>query len=236
MDPGLTHALAVYAGAILIGLALAYLPFRAFVRAQPAGAGGKLWAFAAVLGFTALGAGAYAAIGKPSLADAPYEARYAAFEADLQSRTTMDALMGVAPEVMLEVLAERARRNPGDARPHFFAGQYRLMLSDQADAIIAQADQMGAEADVAGLNAQAKSWRDEAIGDFQRALRLAPRDPDVMLAIADTLSARPGGPPPMVVAGLYTQALALMKPDDPRRAGAQAALKRLAPPAEMKGP
>lgn len=194
MDPALTHALAVYATALLAGLALAFWPFRAFLLANRGPKGARLWALGAAFAFAVAGVGAYAAIGKPSLPDTPYAQRMADFEAVLKRDQ-----LAAPPEVVLEVIAQRAREEPNNPAHPFFAGRYYMLLGET----------------------------DRAIQSFQRALRIAPNDPDVLLGVAEVLSESPRGPPPMVVGGLYARALAILKPDDPRRRDVEARLRAL---------
>lgn len=202
MDPALTHTFAVLAAAVLIGLACAYLPFRAYLKTKEGAPPKRFAALAAVLAFTALGVGAYAAVGRPALGDLPYEPRFEAIKAQVKKDP-----MSASPDEVLEVLAEEARRSPDDPRPLRFAGDLHLMLGES----------------------------DKAIEFYQRALRVAPRDAETMLAIAQTLINRPGGPPPMVTAGLLTNALMYMKPDDPRRPEVESVLKSLTAEAMQSG-
>jgi cytochrome c-type biogenesis protein CcmH/NrfG len=195
LQPPDIQTIAVIALAALIGLAVAFWPFRAFLKGGGLSKGQRLTALIAVLAFSGLGVAAYAMVGRPGLPDAPYEERYQALEAIVKKDP-----MGASPDALLEVLAERARRNPTDPRPHRFTGDVLLALGEP----------------------------DRAIQSYQRAMRLTPTDPETMLAIAQTLSARPQGPPPMVVAGLYAQALRYLPADDPRRPQIEAALKEVA--------
>lgn len=203
MDPALTQAVAVFATALLIGVACAFLPFRAYLRAAGATAPRRMAALMAVAVFSVAGVAAYAAVGRPALADAPYKERYAGWEAQVQANP-----METDPNALLEVLAERARRNPTDPRPLRFAGDVFLMLGEGE-----QAQQM-----------------------YQRALRVAPEDPDTMLGIAQALMSSPNGPPPVVVAGLLANALPRLRPDDPRRPQVEAALKEMAGKAMAASP
>ena len=194
MDNALTQTLAIFALAVLVGLAVAYLPFAAYLKGGGLAPGKRIAAAIAVIAFAAFGVGAYAMVGKPSLPGAPYDERYQALEEVVRKDP-----MSASPDALLEVLAERARRNPTDPRPHRFTGDVLLALGEP----------------------------DGAIQSYQRALKLAPTDPETMLAIAGTLSARPQGPPPMVLAGLYAEALQYLPPEDPRRPRVQAALQAL---------
>jgi tetratricopeptide (TPR) repeat protein len=206
MDPALTHALAVFAAALLIGLALAFGPFRAYLRANEGPRPMRLWALVAAFGFAGAGIGVYALVGKPTLADAPYAQRLEEFEAVLKRDQ-----LGAPPEVVLEVIAQRARQEPTNPAHPFFAGRYYLLLGES----------------------------DRAIQSFQRALRLAPDDPEILLAVADVLAESPKGPPPMVVGGLYARALAVLKADDARRPEIEARLRALAqslPPPTQPAP
>ncbi len=226
MDPALTHAMAVVAAALLIGLALALIPFRAYLRSAEGRPAHRRAALAAVGLFTAAGVGAYAVVGQPTAADTPYAEAHAAREALLRSRP-LDEVLAASPELALEVIAERGRREPQNPEHPYFSGQYRVMLADQLRGIGRDLRVSGEadEADFAEKEAERQSAA--AIQDLQRALRLAPRDPRIMIAVADMLSLRPNGPPPMVIGSLYAEAMALLPPDDPRRPRINAAMAAL---------
>lgn len=222
----MTHTVAIFASAILIGLALALIPFRAYLRSADGKPARRWAALAAVGAFTAVGVGAYAAVGRPAEADAPYAEAHAAREAMLRSRS-LDEVLATAPETVLEVIAERSRRDPGNPEHPFFSGQYRVMLSDQLRAIGRDLRRDGQLDDADFAEKESERQSAAAIQDLQRALRLAPRDPRIMLAVADFLASRPGGPPPMVVGSLYAEAMALLPADDPRRPAINAAMAAL---------
>jgi hypothetical protein len=207
--------MAVVAAALLIGLALALIPFRAYLRSAEGRPAHRRAALAAVGLFTAAGVGAYAVVGQPTAADTPYAEAHAAREALLRSRP------------LDEVIAERGRREPQNPEHPYFSGQYRVMLADQLRGIGRDLRVSGEadEADFAEKEAERQSAA--AIQDLQRALRLAPRDPRIMIAVADMLSLRPNGPPPMVIGSLYAEAMALLPPDDPRRPRINAAMAAL---------
>lgn len=78
-----------------------------------------------------LALGAYLIVGKPSLADAPIDARLEALRH--RDPTTY------APEEMLAVLNRAAQGNPRDARPHLFAGQI-LLSQNRAEEAARQFD------------------------------------------------------------------------------------------------
>lgn len=110
------HLIVFAATAVLLGLAAALVPFRAYVRAGGAPVKPRV---ALVLAIAApLLAGAlYLAIGRPGMRDAPYADRMAVLE---QVRR-IDPLQ-LSGEQLLAVLEERARRSPGAAEPHYFRG------------------------------------------------------------------------------------------------------------------
>lgn len=194
-------SLIVFAVAALIaGLALWWV-LRAFAQAGGGageGAGGAAPnARRAALVFAAVAAlaviGLYAVTGRPNLPDQPYKSRLAALK---ETDPTQ-----MSPEQIMAVLAERARQDPRDPRPHIFTGQILAELGREQEAARAyeaalRRDPMNPAA-LLGLgrvavSLQAGAITPEALSLFQAAAMAAPNDPTPWLyqALAATQERR----------------------------------------------
>jgi cytochrome c-type biogenesis protein CcmH len=205
-----TPFIVVLVGAVLAAAA-AYWTLRAVRRAGGA-RDGRLIMFACA-GVSVVALGVYLLNGRPELEGAAYASRLEAIRQRPPETYTLDEA--------LAVLAEGARHNPGDARPHLFAGEILL----------------------------ANGRAEEAARSFDAALRRDPRSAEALLGLAKATVAVQGGFTPEALAmfqqagqisndpapwlyqamaameqgqradaqRLWGEALSRMGPDDPRR-------------------
>jgi cytochrome c-type biogenesis protein CcmH len=210
-----TNVLVFGLAAALAALA-AWWVMRAFARpgaATPAVRRGALIAAAAVsLGAIAL----YAATGRPDLKDQPYKGRLAALQQTDPSQ--------MSPEQILAVLAERARVDRRDPRPHIFTGQ--ILAEQGRDQEAARAFQAALRRDpmnpaaLLGLgrvavSMQAGAISPEALALFEAAAVSAPKDPTPWLyqALAATQEQRWAD-----ALKLWPEVEKRLAPEDPRHA------------------
>jgi cytochrome c-type biogenesis protein CcmH/NrfG len=202
-------------GAALVA-ACAFWAMRAFRRAGgKASRGPAALVVCAVVGIVA--AGAYLAIGNPTLPGASYRQRLAAL-ADRDPST-------LTVEEALAVLSEAAREHPRDPLPHFYAGQ---LLLDQRrpqeaarsfDAALRREPRMAEALMGLGRAIVQSEGRvtPEAIAYFQQAGELTDDPaPWIYQAMAAMEQGDEGG-----ARRFWGEALRRMGPDDPRRAMAQ---------------
>lgn len=182
--------------ALLAALALWWV-LRAFAGAGAGAAGANVTARRGALAVAAVAAlaviGLYAATGRPNLPDQPYKSRLAALK---ETDPTQ-----MSPEQIMAVLAERARQDPRDPRPHIFTGQILAELGRDQEAARAyeaalRRDPMNPAA-LLGLgrvavSLQAGAITPEALSLFQAAAMAAPNDPTPWLyqALAATQERR----------------------------------------------
>jgi cytochrome c-type biogenesis protein CcmH len=206
-------SLAVLLVAALICAATAYWVLRAYRRAG----GGASSAQPALIacGVTALATLAiYLAIGRPELADAPYEAR-------LEALRHRDPTTYTADEA-LAILAETAIANPRDPAPHFYSGRILLDLGRAEEAARAfDAALRRAPEDAKALLGLARAIvqiegrvTPEALAIFQQAASYT-NDPApwIYQAMAAMEEGRDAD-----ARRLWREALSRMALDDPRRA------------------
>lgn len=164
-------AAAVLLVAALMTAGAAYWVLRAYRRAG--GGATSARPALATCGLAALLAlGIYLSIGRPGLADAPYQARIEALKQRAFETYSVDEA--------LAILAEGARDNPRDSRPHLYSGQVLL----------------------------AQGRAREAARAFDAALRRAPQSPEALLGLGRALVAIEGRVTPEALA-LFQQAGAL---------------------------
>lgn len=206
----LTPFIVVLVGAVLAAGA-AYWTLRAVRRAG--GAQDRRLMLFVCAGVSVVALGVYLLNGRPDMAGAAYASRLEALRARPPQSYTIDEA--------LAVLAEGARRNPTDARPHLFAGEILL----------------------------ANGRAEEAARSFDAALRRDPRSGEALLGLAKATVAIQGAFTPEALAmfqqageisndpapwlyqamaameqgqhaearRLWGEALSRMGPDDPRR-------------------
>jgi len=211
-----TTIVLVFGLAAAVAALAAWWVMRAFARpgaATPAVRRGALIAAAAVgLGALAL----YAATGRPDLQDQPYKGRLAALQETDPSQ--------MSPEQILAVLAERARVDRDDPRPHIFTGQ--ILAEQGRDQEAARAFQAALRRDpmnpaaLLGLgrvavSMQAGAISPEALALFEAAAVSAPKDPTPWLyqALAATQEQRWAD-----ALKLWPEVEKRLAPEDPRHA------------------
>ncbi len=202
-------------GAAVLSAGLAWWAFAAYRRA-----GGRPWR--ALVGFAAtmlVALGVYAVIGRPALADRPFQPRIDALVKAFES----GAPPAVTREEQLALWGHIARQHPGDAIPRLEAGKVLLELGRAREAA-AEFDQAlrrepGSGEAMLGMGRAIFEIEGrvtpEALGHFQRAGERS-TDPapwlyQAMAAMQEGRDARP----------FWRGALARMSADDPRRAMAQ---------------
>jgi len=228
-------SMSVFAAAAALSALAAWWTMRGFARGGAAGPGGRR----AALAVAALGAlaafGLYAATGRPNLAGAPYQARLAALKAEDPAK--------MSPEQMLAILAERARIDRTDPRPHIFTGQ--ILAQQGKDQEAARAFQAALRRDpqnpaaLLGLGRvavqlQAGAVSPEALALFEAAAAASPSDPTPWLyqALAATQDRRWQD-----AQRLWPEVDKRLAPDDPRHAMVAAMIAEARrPPAEQPGP
>ncbi|MBU6372794.1 MAG: tetratricopeptide repeat protein [Alphaproteobacteria bacterium] len=221
--------------ALLAGLALWWV-LRAFAGAgagaSAASAGTRRAGLVAAAVAAVATIGLYAATGKPNLPDQPYKSRLDALKQTDPTR--------MSPEQIMAVLAERARQDPRDPRPHIFTGQILAELGRDQEAARAyeaalRRDPMNPEA-LLGLgrvavSIQAGAITPEALSLFQAAAMSAPNDPTPWLyqALAATQERRWAD-----ALKLWPEVEKRLAPDDPRHAmvASMIAEAKNPPPAE----
>lgn len=205
-------AIMVFAVAALLCAAASLWLLTSYRKADKGAKAAPALIVCAIVSVVALGG--YLVLGRPDLADAPYAAR-------LDALKQRDPTTYTADEA-LAILAEAARENPGDPRPHFYSGQ---VLLDAGRA-------------------------EEAARAYDAALRRDPNNIDAMLGLARSLVQIDGGrvseqaralfqqvgaatndPAPWIYQAMaamqsgddsnaqlmWGEALTRMAPDDPRR-------------------
>lgn len=161
----------------------------------------------------------YLFMGRPDLADQPYDARMAA----LQNRDPSS----FSADEALAVLGKAARENPHDARPHVFTGDILLNMERPQDA--ARAYDAALRRDAANPDAllgmgkalmQSDEGRvgPEALRLFSAAAEAAPRDPRPW--IYQAMAAMQQGQSEAATRA-WREAGKRMDADDPRRAMAE---------------
>jgi cytochrome c-type biogenesis protein CcmH len=211
------HAILVFILAAILCAGAAFWALRAYRRAN--GSPPRALPALAMCGAVALSALAlYLAIGRPDLPDAPYRMRMEALkQRDLASLTVEEALA---------ILGEAARMHPADVEPHLYSGQLLLDSGRPQEA---------ARAFDAALRRDRENV--EALMGLGRALvqvddgRISPQ----ALALFEAAGAGSADPAPFLYQAMaamqrddaagarqhWSEALARMAPDDPRRAMAQ---------------
>jgi cytochrome c-type biogenesis protein CcmH len=175
----MTENLVVFAAtALLLGLAAALLPFRAYVRAGGMQPRLALWlALAAPVAAGAL----YLAVGRPGVRDAPYADRMEAIE-----RASLVDPLQLGPEQLLAVLADRARKDPDNAEPHYLRG---LVLRElQRDAAAARAFREALKRDPANANAMYE------LADAMARMQNRLVTPDILRLAAAAAAQKPDDP------------------------------------------
>jgi cytochrome c-type biogenesis protein CcmH len=213
--------LVVFAVAALTASLAGWWVMRAFRNgdqaegAAPAGAS-RTNAFAAAASIVLVALGLYAATGRPDLPDQPYSARLARLQ-EIDPKQ-------MSAEQILAVLAERARKDRSDPRPHIFTGQILADLGRAEEAARAyqaalRRDPMNPSA-LMGLGRvsvelQAGAIGPEALALFQAAAMSAPKDPTPWLyqALAATQEQRWSD-----ALKLWPEVEKRLAPEDPRHA------------------
>lgn len=204
-------SLAVLLSAAAVSAAALYWVLRAYRRSGGGAAGPAL----AVSGAIALAAlGAYLAIGRPALADAPYRAR-------LEALHHRDPTTFTADEA-LAVLGEAAKQHPDDPLPHFYSGEV-LLSQGRADQAVRAFD----------MALRRDPENTEAMMGLGRAMvaqangRVTPE----AIAVFQQVAARSNDPAPWIYQAMaameegrdadarrmWGEALRRMRADDPRR-------------------
>ncbi|MFT3726331.1 MAG: tetratricopeptide repeat protein [Terricaulis sp.] len=116
---------AVFLVAALLTAAAAFWVLRAY-RLAGGGAGSPRGPLATVGVFAVIALGAYLAVGRPELPDAPFRARLEALKHRDPSSYTADEA--------LAVLDQAAREHPNDARPYYYSGLMLLQLQKPEEA------------------------------------------------------------------------------------------------------
>lgn len=205
-------SLAVLIAAAVVTAAVAFWTLRAYRRgggnaAAPALAGCAAVALAAL--------GAYLAIGKPDLPDAPYRER-------LEALRTRDPTTFSADEA-LAVLGQAAKDHPRDPLPHFYTAEILLGQGRAAEA--ARAYELALRRDPESVDAMMGMGRALVAVDDGRV------GPEA-LALFQQVAARSDNPAPWIYQAmaamqegreadarrLWGEALSRMAEDDPRRA------------------
>jgi cytochrome c-type biogenesis protein CcmH len=205
-------SLAVLLSAAVVTAAALFWVLRAYRRSGGGAAAPALMACGAV---AVAALGAYLAIGRPALADAPYRAR-------LEALRHRDPTTFTADEA-LAVLDEAAKQHPNDPLPHFYSGEV-LLSQGRADQA-ARAFDMALRRDPEDTNAMMGLGRALVA---QADGRVTPE----ALAVFQQVAARTNDPAPWIYQAMaameagreadarrfWGEALQRMAADDPRRA------------------
>ncbi len=202
--------------AVLIGLAAALWPLRAYLRARVGAK--RSGALVAAGTCVAIALGIYLVTGKPGMADNPFAARIAALE-----EIAKTAPMELDPQQMLAILSERARKAPRDPQPLYFTGVIHASQGEYEEAARAfdaslrrdpANPQTMIELGAAMVALDGRVVSPEALTLFEEAERLRPDDvrPVFYRALAASQNGRKAD-----ALDLWPKVLAMLPPDDPRR-------------------
>jgi cytochrome c-type biogenesis protein CcmH len=107
----------IYAAAAAGAAVAGWWVLRAYVRAG-ADKPKSLWPLAWIMTGAVAALALYLALGRPDLADQPYQQRLAA----IQERAKKTPFAELTPDEQLTLMAARARAEPNDPRPHIITG------------------------------------------------------------------------------------------------------------------
>jgi cytochrome c-type biogenesis protein CcmH len=209
------QTLPLLALALLIGLAAALWPLRAYLRS---GATARAPALVVAVAVAVGSLGVYLIKGRPGLADLPFAARIALLEEI--ARVAPDRLSG--PQ-MLAILEARARKAPREPQPHYFSGVIHASegrYEDAARAFDAALRRDPTNPDIMielGAAMVAMNGREvtpEALVLFEQAEPLKPGD--VRPVFYRALAASQSGNKKAALE-LWPRVLAMLPQDDPRR-------------------
>jgi cytochrome c-type biogenesis protein CcmH len=236
----------VFASAALVAALAGWWVMRAFQRGERVAATadasqtpaapsrqGRTMALAAAAVITLGALGLYAVTGRPDLPDQPYRQRLAALQATDPTQ--------MSPEQILAILAERARTDRRDPRPHIFTGQIlaeqgRTQEAARAYQAALRRDPMNPAA-LMGLGRvsvemQAGAIGPEALALFQAAAMSSPKDPTPWLyqALAATQQRRWSD-----ALKLWPEVEKRLSPEDPRHAMVAAMVAQAKNPPKDEG-